>query len=320
MVPYYSFSNLFLYSLSIILLCVLIPLLVHVKEYRVSKVLVLFLGSLAGIFIFLPLLRTCPYPAAGFLLFVLNIICISAALFFCILLIINRLKGKTLIFFTSQMAYKWIMETMVGHYLITDPSGQILSCGQTVLSPLEPYHNEILNSFLKRAAALLTETDNTTDNWKALESLYNDVLENKDSDGNIEISGRHYYWIYRSLGDNEIQGYLLYLTDLTAEQTLINQRKKTGRLLHLKNGWLRKQGRLAISLERSRLAEELSQKTTKTIQSHLITLTEDLHHLVETDGLDQKEINQALIKSKEVMSQIRAAVHTLPYTKGKEIS
>ncbi len=317
MVPYYSFSNLFFYALSIILLCFLIPTLVYIKEYQISKVLVLFLSFLAGLFVFWPLSETCPYPVTQFLLFLMNVICISGTLFFGLLLIIHKLKGKPLIFFTRREAHRWIMETMGGHYLITNPSGQILSCGQTVLSPLEPYHDETLNSFLKRAAALL---NTTTNNWEAIESLYNDVLENRDSDGNIEISNRHYHWIYRRLGKHELQGYLLYLTDLTDEQRLINQREKTGRLLHLKNGWLRKQGRLAISLERSRLTEELSQKTTKTITSHLIILTEDLRHLAETDTPDQKDINQALIKSKEVMSQIRAAVHTLPYTEGKEIS
>lgn len=319
MVPYYSYYNLFFYALSIILLCFLIPTLVYIKEYQASKVLVLLLSFLAGLFIFWPLSQTCPYPATQLLLFLMNVICISGTLFFGLLLIINKLKGKPLIFFTRREAHRWIMETMEGHYLITNPSGQILSCGQTVLSPWEPYHDETLNSFLKRAAALLTGTDDTAHNWEALESLYDDILENKDSEGNIEISNRNYHWTYHRLGEQEIQGYLLYLTDLTDEQRLINQREETGRLLHLKNGWLRKQGRLAISLERSRLAEELSQKTTKTIQSHLITLTEDLHHLAVTDTLDKKDINLALIKSKKVMSQIRAAVHTLPYTKGKEI-
>ena len=138
MVPYYSLSNLFFYSLSIILLCFLIPSMVYVKEYQVSKVLVLFLGFLAGISVFQPLSRTCPYPTAGVLLSVLNVICVSGTLFFGLLLIISKLKGNQIISFTSQQAHKWIMKTMEGHYLITNPSGRILSCGQTVLSPLEP--------------------------------------------------------------------------------------------------------------------------------------------------------------------------------------
>jgi hypothetical protein len=317
MVPYYSFSNLFFYSISIISLCFLIPALIYIKEFQGSKVMVLFLGFFASLFVFWPLSGTCPYPAVKTALFFLNIICIWGTIFFGILLIINKLKGRPLIFFTKREAHRWIMKTMGGHYLITNPSGQILSCGQTVLSPMVPYHAETLNSFLKRAAALLNDTSN---NWEALESLYNDILENKDSSGNIEISDRHYHWIYRRLGKHELQGYLLYLTDLTEEQSLINQREETGRLLHLRNGWLRKQGQLAISLKRSRLTEELSQKTTKIITSHLIILTKDLRHLAETDTPDQEDINKALIKSKEVMSQIRKAVHTLPYTEGKEIS
>jgi hypothetical protein len=314
MIPYYSLSNIFFYALSIIFLSFLLPSLVYRKEYKGSKVLMLFLCFFAGISVFWPLSRTCPYPATKVLLFLLNVICISGTLFFGLLLIISKLKGNKLISFTTPEAHRWIMETLRGHYLITSPSGQILSCGQTVLTPLEPYHDETLNSFLKRSAAA------STDNREALESLYNKLLENKDSDGNMEISGRHYRWTYRRLGAHGLQGYLLFLTDLTDEQRLINQREEMGRLLHLENDWLRKQGRVAISLERSRLAEELSKKTTKTITSHLKILAEDLHHLAETNSSDQKDLNQALIESKEVMTQIRTAVHTLPYRKGKEIS
>ena len=317
MVPYYSLTNLLVYALSIILLGILIPALVYIKEYQVSKVLILFLGFFAALSVFRPVSRTCPYPAAKTALLLLNVICICGTIFFGLLLIIDKLKGNKLISFTNKEAHRWIMGTLEGHYLITSPSGQILSCGQTVLSPLEPYHDETLNSFLIRSAA---EPANSSVNGKALKSLHKSLLGNRDSDGNIEISDRHYRWRYRRMGEHELQGYLLFLIDLTDEQRLINQREKTGRLLHQKNGWLRKQGRLAIALERSRLTEELSQKATKTITSHLIILTEDLRRLAETDSPDQKDIDQALIKSKEVMTQIREAVHTLPYTKGKEIS
>ena len=164
----------------------------------------------------------------------------------------------------------------------------------------------------------MTGIDNTDTNRKNPESLYKNIPKNKDSNGNIEISNRHYHWSYHYLGEHKIQGYLLYLTDLTEEQKLIIQQEKTARLLHLKNDWLRKQGRLAISLERSRLAEELSKKTTKTITSHLITLTDDLHYLAEINTLNKKDINLALLKSRDVMAQIRSAVHRLPYTKKKE--
>lgn len=318
MVTYYSLSNLFLYAFSIILIGLIVPSMVYINEYQNSKVLVLFLGFLAGFFTFWSLSKTCPYITAGFLLFLLKRICITGVFFSGLFLTIRRLGGNKFIYFTNAKAHSWIMETFNDNFIITSPSGQILSCGQTVLSPLEPYHDETLKSFLKRSAAL--KETGTADNSEALELLYNEVLGNKNSDGNIEISGHHYHWVYRQLGEHEVKGYLLFLTDLTEEQMLINQQEETGRLLHLKNSWLRKQGRIAIYLERSRLTEELSEKATKTIASHLITLTEDLHNLAETESSSQEDINQSLLKSREVMTQIRTAVHTLPYRKRKEIS
>lgn len=313
MVPYYSLSNLFFYTLSIVFLGMLVPLLVYFKEYRGSGILKLFLGFSAGVAAFWSLSGTCPYPAAEGFLSLVNVICISASLFFGLLIIINKLRGNRLITFTDSKAHRWIMETLNGNYIITSPTGQILSCGQTVLSPLEPWHDENINSFLKRAA-VLHEKDKA-DNRKALESLNNEIVENKDSNGNIEISGRYYHWEYHQLGEKEVKGYLLFLTDLTDEQKLINKREEAGRLLNLKNSWLRKQGRIEISMERSRIAEELSQKATKTITSHLIKLCKNLHHLAETDSVNQEDINRVLIKSREVMAQIRTAVHTLPYRK-----
>ena len=318
MVPYYSLSNLFFYALSIILLGLIVPFMVYIKEYQTSKALILFLGFLAGFLIFWSLSKTCPYPAAEFLFFLLKILCSTGILFSGLFLIINRLRGNRFIYFTNAKAHNWIMETLNGNYIITSSSGQILSCGHTVLSPLEPYHDETLNSFLKRSSTL--QETGTAENRKALESLYNEVLENKSPDGNIEISGRHYHWVYHQLGEHEVKGYLLFLTDLTNEQRLINQREETGRLLNLKNSWLRKQGRIAISLERSRLTEEISQKATKAITSHLITLSEDLHHLAESKTLDQKNLDGALGKSRKVMTRIRSAVHALPYRGGKETS
>lgn len=317
MIPYYSFSNILIYTLSILFLCLLIPSLVYVKEYQVSRIIVLFLGFFSGFFVFRSLSGTCPYPAVKTLLFLLTVICISGTLFFGLIMINSKMKGRQLISFTTMEAHRWIMETLRGCYLITNPYGQILSCGQTVLSHLEPYHDETLISFLKRSAAAST---NTANNREALESLYKKLLENKDSDGNIEISGRHYRWMYHRLGVHDLQGYLLFLTDLTEELVLINQREEAGKLLYLKNDWLRKQGRVVISLEQSRLAEELSQKTTQTITSHLKKLAEDLHNLVKTKSPDPKDINQALLKSKDVITQIRTAVHTLPYKSEKGIS
>ena len=313
--PYYSLSNLFFYALSIILLGLIVPFMVYIKEYQSSKVLVLFLGCLAGFFIFWSLSGTCPYPAVVFLFFLLKILCISGVFFSGLFLIINRLGGKRFIYFTNTKAHSWIMEALQGHYLITSPTGQILSCGQTVLSPLEPYHDETLNSFLKRSAK---EPANSFANGKALKSLNKSLPGSRDSSGNIEISDRYYKWTYRRLGENDLQGYLLFLTDLTDEQRLINQREETGRLLNLKNNWLRKQGRIAISLERSRMAEEISQKATKTITSHLITLTENLHQLSESKILNPKNLEKALRKSREVMTRIRIAVHALPYRERKE--
>ena len=316
MVPYTSVINLLFYVLSIVFLCILIPLLVYLREYGGSKVLMMFLGFFAGIPAFWSLSRTCPYPSTRHLLILSNIICIIAALFFGLLIIINKIKGNKLIPFTTRKAHSWIMETLGGYYLITGPDGQILTCNKTVLTPLLPYHDETLISFLRRSSVVSTDT---AENREALESLYSEVLENNDSDGNIAISGHYYHWVYRCLGEHDLQGYLLFLTDLTDEQMLIKQHEETGRLLNLRNSWLRKQGRTAISLERSRLIEELSQKATKIITSLLITLTDDLHHLTETDFPRPIEINQALIKSRKVMTQIRSAVHTLPYRKGKEI-
>jgi len=318
MVPYYSFSNLFFYTLSIISLGLIVPFMVYIKEYQTSKVVLIFLGFLAGFFIFWPLSKTCPYPAAESLFFLLKFLCGIGILFSGLFLIINRLKGNRFIYFTNAKAHRWIMETLNGNYIITSSSGQILSCGHTLLSPLEPYHDETLNSFLKRSSAL--QDTGTAKNRKALESLYNEVLENKNSDGNIEISGCNYHWVYRQLGEHEVKGYLIFLTDLTNEQKLINQRKETGRLLNLKNAWLKKQGRIAISLEQSRLTEEISQKATKAITSYLITLSEDLHHLGESKTLDQKKLDGALEKSRKVMTRIRSAVHALPYRGGKETS
>lgn len=237
-----------LYIFSITCICLLLPTIIFFKKNKVYKPLVFLPGSVLGICVFWSLSRTCPYPVFQGTFVVLNIASVCAALILCILLIIYKLKGNKLVSFTKSDAHSWIMDALHGDYFVTNLSGQILSCGKTVLASLEPHQGETIYSFLKRAAA------SSKENRTALESFSSSLLEKKDIDGDLEISGRYYHWISRQLGKNKIQGYMLYLTDLTEERELINQREETGRLLKLKNDWLEKQGQTAVTLERSRIS------------------------------------------------------------------
>ncbi len=305
-------TNFFIYLLSIILLSVIIPSMVYLLEYRRPGLLILFLFFIAGVFIFWPLERVCPYKIPKKIFSSLAIAFVGGVIFSGTALVRMKAKKKKLIPFTEEEAHRWIMESLKKYYILTTSSGEVISCGKPVITSIEPFHGEALPFFLRRASFAAAPNDKQT-----LEELRKKLEGNVNLDGSIDLSNRHYHWIYRKFGEHDSRGYILFFTDLTEEQHLIDKIAETGRLLQLKNDRLRKQGRITISLKRSKLTEKLSREITGIIISYLEILKARLHSLTENNNYTRANINNALEKSRKVMMQIRNAVHSLPYVRKK---
>ncbi|MBI9103485.1 MAG: hypothetical protein JEY99_13790 [Spirochaetales bacterium] len=313
--PYYSYSNLFFYALSIILLGVIIPAALYLKEYGGHTLLKSFITCCIGILLFFPLSQTCPYPSVERALSIATLIFAVSIGMSAFLILIMKIRGRRVLTFNAASTHSWIMENLGGYYLITDPSGRIQSCGQTVISHLEPYHNENLNSFLIRAAEASSSNQQNRASLKTLSEL---LFNKEDSSGNIDITENHYRWIFRKLGERTLQGYLLFLTDLTEEHNLTVRKIEKGKELIQQIDQLKGQGKIAVSLAKSQSSEKLLKEASEKIKSHLLILKQELYDLAESKLSKKEDLNKAIMLSKEVMNEIRKVVHNLPYEEKKE--
>ena len=310
MLPYYSFSNLLFFSIGISLLFLIIPLIVHFKEYNRRLSILGTLIFTAALMITLPVSRICPYKTIKIILYALNYFCITGALIFGIFSLIKKTYRSNT--YSEKEAHRWIMESLKGRYIITDARDRVLSFGPTILNTADPKNQETLQESLQNSAK------NSIGNNKAITDFASEIYDKKNTQGNLEISGKYYRWTYKELNDFKIQGNILLFTDLTEEHQLLNEIQKQGKLLELKNRQLTEHGESAVSLKRSQLLHELSEKITYTISIHLKELMKELKILSDSEDTTESDINKRIQKSKETMSEIRKAVHMLPYKTKKD--
>lgn len=323
METYYTLHNLCTYLIAALLLLVLVPLAVLLREGRWPIPIRPAVWAFVAFTVFFPLSRTCPYSVAAQVILIFSLICTSVGFLILALGVFRFVYNKrSLNFFpiTQKEVNRWISHALRGTFLVTDPYGHIIGGHLKRISgiPGADFPGSSLEEFIKRLEPFIK---NKNEYEKLLQScpLPTLPLSNTDSlwvaktgSGNFKLESGFFNWSLIPLGEEQTEGYLFAVQDLSEEFSLFKQREEQEQLLALRLERLKYQSQQAAKDFYDTQTIKTIEKSTDVLKTGLGKLVPVLESLKDTQK-DQKQENweEALKLSSETMKKLRKTVHEM---------
>jgi len=323
MESYYTLQNLYLYFTAALLLLLLVPMAVLLREGRwpipVRPVVWIFILATVSF----PLSRTCPYPLVAKSLLYLSFVCSGTG--FLILTMgtvrfVYRKRSFNFFPITQKEVNRWISHALRGTFLVTDPKGLIIG-GHLKRIPEIPGMEApglSLEEFIKGLEPYILDVEDykklyiNCPSYSHLSSSINNGMIAKNGSGSFQLGTGFYNWSLIPLGEKQTEGYLFAVQNLSEEYQLYKQREEQEQLLALRLERIKYQSQQAAKDFYNTQTMKTIEKSTDVLKAglgELVPVLASLNHAEKEHP--QENWERALKLSSATMKKLRKTVHEM---------